>query len=159
MLLDLGTGVQHTALYGTPSQNPAYHDIKADMKRRGFDLKQPLLITADARVIRGVTRHAAAKSVGLEAVPCEVFTPEDPANAELEIERELVRGNRYRVKTQTMKAREQRKMLEIETALARQRRAHGSDGGPSKSTDRVGKVFGESGKTVGRRISSSQRSW
>jgi hypothetical protein len=28
----------------------------------------------------------------------------------------------------------------------------GSDGGPSKSADRVGKIFGESGKTVQRRL-------
>jgi hypothetical protein len=30
--------------------------------------------------------------------------------------------------------------------------AGGSDGGPSKSADRVGKIFGESGKTVDRRL-------
>jgi hypothetical protein len=139
-------------LYGTPTANTAYHDIRADMKRRGFDDKQPLLITEDRRVIRGVTRHAAARSLNLKEVPCEIFVPENPADAELEIERELVRGNIYRTKTETMKAREQRKILEIETALARGRMAEGTDGGPSKAADRVGKVFGESGKTVQRRL-------
>jgi hypothetical protein len=141
-------------LYGPPSANTAYHDIKADMKRRGFDESQPLLITSDNRIIRGSTRHAAARANGLERIPCEVFVPADANQAELEIERELVRGNAYRTKTETMKAREQRKLLEIEKALARGRmgQGKGDDDGPSKSTDRVGKLFGESGKTVQRRL-------
>jgi ParB-like chromosome segregation protein Spo0J len=141
-------------LYGPPSANTAYHDIKADMKRRGFDESQPLLITTDDRIIRGSTRHAAARANGLERIPCEVFVPADPAQAELEIELALVRGNAYRTKTETMKAREQRKLLEIEKALARGRMSQGKgdDDGPSKSTDRVGKLFGESGKTVQRRL-------
>jgi hypothetical protein len=139
-------------LYGPPSTNLACGDIRADMKRRGFDPNQPLPVTADGRVIRGITRHAIARSLKLKEVPCVTSTPEDPATAEVEIERELVRGNLYRTKTETMKAREQRKMLELEMVLARQRMSAGADGGPSKSTDRVGKVFGESGKTVQRRI-------
>jgi hypothetical protein len=139
-------------LYGTPTANSAYHDLRADMKRRGFDESQPLLITTDHRVIRGVTRHAVAKSVGLAKVPCEIFAPSAPEVAELEIERELVRGNMYRTKTETMKAREQRKVLEIETVLARRRMGEGTDDGPSKATDRVGKIFGESGKSVQRRL-------
>jgi hypothetical protein len=68
------------------------------------------------------------------------------------MERELVKGNTYRVKTQLVLAREQRKVLEVEKELALRRMGAGTDGGPSKSTDRVGKLFGESGKTVERRI-------
>jgi hypothetical protein len=139
-------------LYGPPTANSAYHDIRADMRRRGYDQSQPLMITDDDRVIGGVTRHAVARSLKLAEVPCEVFKPESEADAELEIERELVRRNTYRTKTETMRAREQRKLLEVEAALARRRMAAGSDGGPSKSVDRVGKLFGESGKTVQRRL-------
>jgi hypothetical protein len=139
-------------LYGTPSANTAYKDIRADMKRRGFDERHPLLITSDKRIIHGVTRHACAQSLKLEQVPCEFFQPKDPATAELEIERELVRGNMYRTKTELIKAREQRRILDVERRLGLQRMAEGSDGGPSKSTDRVGKLFGESGKSVQRRL-------
>jgi ParB-like chromosome segregation protein Spo0J len=139
-------------LYGPPSQNSAYYDIKADMKRRGYDESKPLLITEDGRVICGVTRHAVAKSLRLDNIPCVLFKPDDPLHAELEIERALVRDNTYRIKTELMKAREQRRLLQVESALARGRMASGSDGGPSMSTDRVGKIFGESGKTVQRRL-------
>jgi hypothetical protein len=61
-------------------------------------------------------------------------------------------GNLYRTKTQVMIAREQRKVMELERDLARRRMAAGSDGGPSKAADRVGKVFSESGKTVAGRL-------
>jgi hypothetical protein len=137
-------------IYGPPTANTAYYNIKADM-RRGFDERHPLLITADKRIIHGVTRWACARSLKLDKVPCEVFKPENEATAELEIERELIRGNMYRMKTELIKAREQRHILEVEKQLGLQRMAEGSDGGPSKSTDRVGKLFGESGKSVQRR--------
>jgi ParB-like chromosome segregation protein Spo0J len=149
---DLRPHPLHKELYGPPTANSAYKDIKASMARHGFDERQPLLITEDDRIVWGVTRWAAAKSVGLALVPCEVFVPAEAAQAELEIERELIRGNTYRVKTQTILAKEQRKMLEVEADLARRRMGEGSDGGPSKATDRVGKLFGESGKTVQRRL-------
>jgi ParB-like chromosome segregation protein Spo0J len=139
-------------LYGPPTANSAYKDLKVAMGKDGFDERHPLLITADERILRGVTRWAAAKAAGLTEVPCEVFLPSSEETAELEIERALVAENRYRVKTQVMLAREQRKLLEVETVLARRRMGSGGDDGPSKSTDRVGKVFGESGKTVQRRI-------
>jgi hypothetical protein len=139
-------------LYGSPAANSAYKDLKMAMGRGGFDARHPLLVTADGRIVEGTTRWAVAKSVGLTEVPCEVFVPSSAETAELEIERKLVEGNRYRVKTPLMVAREQRKLLEVESVLARRRMGQGSDDGPSKSTDRVGKVFGESGKTVQRRI-------
>jgi ParB-like chromosome segregation protein Spo0J len=142
----------HGELYGPPTANDAYQNIRADMKRRGYDQTQPLLVTKDQRIIRGRTRWAAAKSAGLAEVPCTVFVPESEATAELEYEREIVRGNAYRTKTELMKAREQRKLLEVEKALGLRRMAEGSDGGPSKSTARVGKMFGESHKTVERRL-------
>jgi ParB-like chromosome segregation protein Spo0J len=142
---------ENSKLYGDPKDNSAYGDILASMKAGGFLDRFPLCVTSDNRILHGVTRWACAKKAGIEEVPCEVFQPEDPATAELEIERAIVVGNRYRVKTQMMIAREQRKALEIETELARRRMGAGSDGGFSKSTDRVGKIFGESGKTVQRR--------
>jgi hypothetical protein len=139
-------------LYGPPTANSAYQDMRLDMKRRGYDETEPLMIAPDDRVLRGCTRHAAARSVGLAEVPCVVFYPSSPETAELEFERELIRGNSYRTKTEVMKAREQRKLLEVEAELARRRMGGGSDGGPSKSTDRVGKIFKESGKSVQRRL-------
>jgi hypothetical protein len=138
-------------LYGPPTANTAYKDIRADMQRNGFDERWPLLITRDGRIIQGITRWSVSKSLALSQVPCEIFEPTNPEQAELEIERELIRGNNYRIKTQLMVAREQRKMLEVEAVLARGRMGSGSDGGESKSTDRVGKVYGESGKTIQRR--------
>jgi hypothetical protein len=149
---DLRPHPLHQELYGPPKANPAYEDIRRDMQRRGFDRRRRLLITADDRIIEGITRWAAAMSLKRPEVPCEVFRPKNEDTAELEIERELIRGNLYRTKTQVMIAREQRKVLELERDLARRRMAAGTDGGPSKSADRVGKVFGESGKTVARRL-------
>jgi hypothetical protein len=139
-------------VYGPPTANTAYKDIRASMARNGFDPQQPLLITEDGRILRGCTRWAVAKSLKLEEVPCEVFTPKSPATAELEYRERIISGNLYRVKTQLMLAREQRAMVEIQQCLARNRMGHGGDGGPSKSTDRVGKIFGESGKSVQRRL-------
>jgi ParB-like chromosome segregation protein Spo0J len=139
-------------LYGPPTSNSAYADIKASIKGRGFDERHPLLITADGRILWGVTRWAIAKSLDLTEVPCEIFAPSNPEQLDLEAERELILGNMYRVKTQVMLAREQRKILEVEAALARRRMGAGTDGGPSKATDRVGKLFSESGKTVQRRL-------
>jgi hypothetical protein len=150
--LDLRPHPLYHELYGPPTAHSAYADIRADMKCRGFDASKPLLITEDARIICGIVRHAAAKSLKLNTVPCRVFTPQEPATAELEIERELLAGNIYRITTETMKAREQRKMLTIEKAIGRVRKTIGLHSGPGKAADRVGKVFGESGGTVQRRL-------
>jgi ParB-like chromosome segregation protein Spo0J len=149
---DLRPHPLHQELYGPPTSNDAYQEIRADIKLRGYDERHPLLITEDGRVIDGRTRRAIVIGLKMESVPCEVFVPKDPALAELEIEEEIIRSNMYRTKTETMKAREQRRLLEIETAKGRARMAQGGDGGPSKSTDRVGKLFGESGKSVQRRL-------
>src|SRR6266540_1233575 len=108
-------------LYGPPTANSAYKDIKANMEHGGFDERHPLLVTEDRRILWGVTRWSVAKSLHIAEVPCEVFIPTSPQTAELEIEGEVVRGNMYRVKTQLTIAREQRKLLEVEKALARER--------------------------------------
>src|SRR5215471_10001967 len=141
-------------LYGRPTENTAYPDIRADMKRRGFDEHKPLLVTRDGRILAGVTRWAAAKSVGIVEVPCLLFSAASDDTAEEEAERELIRDNVGRRKTELMVAREQRKAKEIEGALARKRMAHGVGEGDEagKATDKVGKLFNESGKTVGRRL-------
>src|SRR5262249_48872469 len=149
---DLRPHANNKYFYGTPTANSAYKDIKLNMKRIGFDPRWPLFITEDRRILSGVTRWACAKSEGIEAVPCEVFEPSSPETAEIEYEREIVLANMHRQKSQLSIAREQRSFLESEKALARTRMAVGSDGGASKATDRVGKVFGESGKTVQRRL-------
>jgi hypothetical protein len=149
---DLRPHPLHRDLYGPPTANSAYKDIKSNMRARGFDERQFLLVTGDGRILWGVTRWAVARSLNIEEVPCEVFVPSSPERAELEIEAEIVRGNMYRVKDQLTIAREQRKLLEVEAHLARQRMGGGGDDGPSKSTDRVGKVFRVSGKTVQRQI-------
>jgi hypothetical protein len=138
-------------LYGRPTDNSAYKDILYNMKKNGFDERYPLLITADGRILGGVTRHHAASKAGVEKVPCIIFQPSADL-PELECDAELLRDNTYRSKTQVMLAREQRLALEVEKGLARARMGAGSDGGPSKSTDRVGKMFNVSGKTVARRI-------
>jgi hypothetical protein len=138
-------------LYGPPTSNSAYKDIKANMAR-GYDDRHPLLVTEDRRILWGVTRWAAARANGIREVPCEIFVPSSPATAELEYEQEIIHGNVYRIKTRRMLACEQRKLMELEKSLGRQRMAQGSDGGPSKSADRVGEVYKVSGKTVTRRI-------
>jgi hypothetical protein len=149
---DLRPHPQNAALYGPPTSNSKYKDIKFRMQRDGFDERFPLHVTEDYRIIHGVTRWACARTCSIEQVPCEIFQPQDAATAELEFEREIVLGNMNRDKTQRIIAREQRKALELETALGRRRMAEGGDGGPSKATDRVGKLFNTSGKTIQRRI-------
>jgi hypothetical protein len=138
-------------LYGPPSANSARADIRLSMKQRGFDDTYPLVITPDGRILSGVTRHDVAKELRLKEVPCVVFTPVSD-NPEAEFEQQVILGNIGRRKTPVMVAREQRKALELEKTLAKARMGAGSDGGPSKSTDRVGKVFNVSGKTVARQI-------
>jgi hypothetical protein len=142
-------------LYGPPNAvGSAYKEIRADMQRRGFDEQWPLKITERDVILWGTTRWAVAKSLAIKTVPCHVFKPESTTEADIELElrREIIRGNVGREKTQVMIAREQRELLEVESALARRRMGGDSDGGPSKSTDRVGLIFKESGKTVTRRI-------
>ena len=77
--------------------------------------------------------------------------PASDATRETEYEQQVIIGNVYRVKTQLMMARELRKLVELEKALARQRMGQGSDGGASKSADRAGAAYKLSGKTVERR--------
>lgn len=149
---DLRPHPLHRELYGSPTSNTAYADIRLSMRTRGYDERFPLLITEDGRILSGVTRWAAAKAAKLVEVPCEVFVPEDPQAAEDEMELKIVRDNTYRVKSQLMLAREQRKLLDVESRLARRRKGSGSDGGPALAADRVGKTFRESGKTVKRRL-------
>jgi ParB-like chromosome segregation protein Spo0J len=139
-------------LYGPPGANSAYKDIKASMARGGFDTRHPLLITADGRILAGVTRWACAKAAGLAELPCEVFRPSSEATAEVEAEAKLITENTYRVKSQVTLAREQRRLLELEKPLARARMAEGADGDVSRSEDRVGRVFSVSGKTVRRTL-------
>jgi hypothetical protein len=138
-------------LYGAPTENDQYANIRFSMLHGGFIERHALLITEDGRIISGTTRWAAARSVKLDAVPCELFVPQNPATAELEIEAQLIIENGYRTKTRLMVARAQRKLLELQKALARARMAHGRDADddePSKSVDRVGAAFKVSGKTV-----------
>jgi hypothetical protein len=139
-------------LYGAPTANGQYENIKFSMQKGGFDERHPLLITEGGSIISGVTRWAAARSLKLDAVPCEVFVPPDPATAELDIEDKLIAENRYRTRTRLMEAREQRKLVENEKIRARQRMAQGSDGGPSASQDRVGLACKVSGKTIQRNL-------
>jgi hypothetical protein len=141
-------------LYGLPKDNSAYEDIRFQMKRGGFDERHPLLITTEGCIISGVTRWAAAKSVGLDKVPCEVFVPEaeDPAAADREIRAKIIKENIGRIRTRLQVAREQMEMAEIEKEAGRARMAQGSDGGPSASQDRIAKIFTTSGKTVQRNI-------
>jgi hypothetical protein len=141
-------------LYGPPTANEAYVNVRFSMERGGFDERHPLLVTRDCRIISGVTRWAAAKSLKLESVPCEVFTPASEETAELEIEAKLITENGYRVKTRLMVAREQQKLVEVEKVLARKRMAHGrgDDEGPSKATERAAVAFKTSGATVARNL-------
>jgi hypothetical protein len=141
-------------LYGLPTDNEAYVNVQFSMSRGGFDERHPLLVTKDGRIVSGVTRWTAAKSLKLESVPCETFVPVDEESAELEIEAKLIMENGYRTKTRLMVAREQQKLVELEKVLARKRMAYGRDGedGPSKSTERAAIAFKTSGATVQRNL-------
>jgi hypothetical protein len=135
-----------------PQDSSAYRDILASMKTRGYDEDKPMLITADRRILGGRTRWHAAKAAGLDKGACIVFTPSSPETAELEYVMKICDENMYRIKTKVMLAREQRGRLAAEKGLARLRMGAGSDGGPSKSADRVGSVYKVSGRTVITRI-------
>jgi ParB-like chromosome segregation protein Spo0J len=142
-------------LYGPPTANEAYDNVRFSMSRGGFDERHPLLVTQEGRIVSGVTRWAAAKSLKLESVPCEVFVPLGEETAELEIEAKLITENGYRVKTRLMVAREQEKLVEVERVLARKRMANGrgdDDEGPSKATERAAVAFKTSGSTVQRNL-------
>jgi hypothetical protein len=141
-------------LYGPPTDNEAYANVRFSMARGGFDERHPLLVTRDGRIISGVTRWSAARSVKLQSVPCEVFEPLGEETAELEIEAKLITENGYRIKTRLMVAREQQKLVELEAVLARKRMAHGrgDDDGPSKATERAAIAFKTSGATVRRNL-------
>jgi hypothetical protein len=149
---DLRPFKDNAQIYGPASSNSAFKDIKQSMKQHGFFSYKPLLVTADKRVLDGCTRLASAKANDIAEVPCVVMDSEDEA----EIGRAMLEGNMQRHKSQLVIAREQRYALQIESELARRRQGSGSDGGPSKSVDRVGEmaVAGrkESGKTVQHRL-------
>jgi hypothetical protein len=141
-------------LYGPPTANEAYDNVRFSMQRGGYDERHPLLITVDGRIVSGVTRWFAAKSLKLESVPCEVFVPSNEESAETEIEARLILENSYRVKTRLMVALEQRKLVELESIMARKRMAkgRGDDAGPSKATERAAILFKTSGATVTRNL-------
>jgi ParB-like chromosome segregation protein Spo0J len=152
---DLRPHPSNKEVYGPPKSNDRYDEIYNNMKRGGYDERHPLLVTRDGRIISGVTRWWAARSLKLEEVPCEVFEPPDEETAEAIIEEKLFLENLYRTKTRLMKAREQQKLVEIQKILARKRMAHGrddDDAGPSKSTERVAKICKTSNQTVRRNL-------
>jgi hypothetical protein len=151
-LADLQPHPFHQQTYRRPQDNSAYKDILASMKTRGYDEDKPLLITADRRILGGRTRWHAAKAAGLDKAPCIVFTPSSQETAELEYVTKICDENMYRIKTKVELAREQRGRLEAEKELARRRMGQGSDGGASKSADRVGSAYKVSGRTVTTRI-------
>jgi hypothetical protein len=156
-LADLRPHDLHQVLYGRPTQNPEYKNLREQMKQRGFDPRHPLLVTRDGRILAGVTRWAAAIAAGLTEAPCVVFTPSGEENAEPEYTLEILRDNMYRTKDEVMKAREQRAAKEAEAVLARKRMAQGARSGDvgkaaSTSEARVGKLYKEAGRTVRRRI-------
>jgi ParB-like chromosome segregation protein Spo0J len=144
---DLRPFKDNAEVYGPPTANSAYKEMKQSMKQNGFFPYKPLLITLDKRVVDGITRWACAKACDIVEVPCVVMETDDEA----EIGRAMLEGNVQRKKSQLVIAREQRYALEIESKLAKQRMARGGDEGPSKATDRVGATYKESGKTVERR--------
>jgi ParB-like chromosome segregation protein Spo0J len=85
---------------------------------------QPILITADKRIIAGHRRHAAAKQVGLLTVPTVMFYSED----ELEIKAALIEANKQRVKTNEQIGREFKVLDEIEKERAKLRMATNKEG-------------------------------
>jgi ParB-like chromosome segregation protein Spo0J len=142
-------------LYGPPTDNEAYDNIRFSMQHNGFDERKPLWITRDGRIIDGHTRWFAAKSLKKESIPCEVYVPSSEETAESEIEAMLIRENGYRRKTRLMVAREQQKLVELQKVLARNRMAWGrrdDDEGPSKATERAAVIFKTSGATVQRNL-------
>jgi ParB-like chromosome segregation protein Spo0J len=152
---DLRPHALNKELYGPPTANEAYENVRFSMQRGGFDERHPLLVTREGRIISGVTRWFAAKSLKLESVPCEVFAPLGEETAELEIEAKLILENGYRAKTRLVVAREQQKLVELEKVLARKRMSQGrgdDDDGPSKSTERAAIAFKTSGQTVLRNL-------
>jgi hypothetical protein len=141
-------------LYDRPTANSEYKRMWDDMKQNGFSDLQPLIVTADRRVIGGCTRWAIARGLKVETVPCIVFTPQsaDPEEAEEEIVRELIRDNQGRRKSERTVAKELRRLVKIESVLARKRMAHGAGGEPGKAVEKVGKERNLSGSSVQKRI-------
>jgi hypothetical protein len=139
---------EHERVYGPVKQHDKYGQYRKRMREPGFDPNNPLLITYDDRIIGGRTRHAAAKDEGIAECPCRVFESKE----EWEILQQIPLDNDYRNKNRLQIAREQQLLVRIEKEHGRQRMGEGGDGGPSKSTERVGLGFKRSGDTVRRNV-------
>ena len=95
---------------------------------------EPLLATAEMTVISGHRRREAAIKAGLHVVPV-VIRPDltDP----LDIEEALILANKQRVKDNLQKAREFKRLQEIESKRAHERKGRTKKGVKSKAKGRA----------------------
>lgn len=119
---------------------------------------QALVVTRAGVVIAGHRRLKAARKVGLERVPVDVFGSDD----ELDVLEALVHANKQRDKNKEQQAREAQTLMEVEKERAKRRQQEsGLTYGRGKvvehvpppiangkARDKVGEKLGVSGKTV-----------
>lgn len=142
-----------------PLNAKIYGDI-ADVELResieNFGILQPITITEAGTIISGHRRHNAAVALDLETVPVTVSDLTDP----LDLEAAVIHANRQREKTTEIKAREYKKLKEIETKRAKKRQSHGKtapgktlreslpQASKGKAREKAAKKVGMSGRTA-----------
>ena len=99
-------------IYG---DDPYVGDLIASIKEHG--ILRPIIIDQDKRIIDGVRRWTASKTLGLETVPCEVKELGDEDSAISAI----LTYNRYRQKTPRQIFNESRELKRLETEKAKKR--------------------------------------
>ena len=122
-------------IYG---ENPYVGDLVTSIKEHG--LLRPIIIDQDKRIIDGVRRWTASKTLGLETVPCEIKELGDEESAISAI----LTYNRYRQKTPRQVFNESRELKRIETEKAQKRMKGGvpiSAQGHEKVRDIVSSYF------------------
>ena len=136
-------------------------ELVQSIKNQG--IQAPIIVSQDYTINAGHRRYNAALATGLTVIPIIVrhFNSE---NAELAA---LLDSNRQRVKTNEMLGREAQVMLEIEKALASNRKTEANKaketgestsakpmGKKGKSRDEAGKALGLSGPTVDQLVAT-----
>ena len=126
-----------------------------------YGIHDPLVITADKRVISGHRRFRAAKELGLEQVPVRVFASTD----KMEILNALLEYNRHRIKSKVQLAAEANLQMRIEKEFATRRKAAAAGKSvveklppqpAGKSRDAVGKKLGISGRSAAKAAKVSE---
>lgn len=151
LIADLKAHPLNALIYGSEDEDP---NLVESIRKNG--IQETPAVTPDGIIVSGHRRIRAASVLGLKEIDVIV----KPFSDDAELELALIECNRQRVKSNETVAREAKRLLEIETELAKKRQISGSrkeaqaQQKKGAARDIVGATLGISGLTVDKAITT-----